>query len=46
MDKPTQYSAQETEHKWYKHWLEKDYFSSVPDDRESFTIVILSLIHI
>ncbi len=40
MDKPTQYSAQETEHKWYKHWLEKDYFSSVPDDREAFTIVI------
>ncbi len=26
--------------KWYEHWLEKDYFSSKPDGRESFTVVI------
>ena len=30
----------ETEAKWYEHWLKKDYFSSKPDDRESYTIVI------
>jgi len=26
--------------KWYEHWLQKDYFSSKPDGRESFTVVI------
>lgn len=30
----------ETEAKWYHHWKERKYFASVPDDRESFTIVI------
>jgi valyl-tRNA synthetase len=28
------------EAKWYKHWLEKKYFKSVPDEREPYTIVI------
>jgi len=28
------------ETKWYKHWLEKQYFKSVPDEREPYTIVI------
>ncbi len=28
------------EQKWYKHWLEKKYFNSKPDDREPYTIVI------
>ena len=28
------------EEKWYRHWLEKKYFRSVPDDREPYTIVI------
>ena len=26
--------------KWYEHWLQKDYFSSKPDGREPFTVVI------
>jgi valyl-tRNA synthetase len=26
--------------KWYGHWLEKKYFSSKPDEREPYTIVI------
>ena len=26
--------------KWYEHWLQKDYFSSKPDGREAFTVVI------
>src|SRR5882757_6576082 len=28
------------EEKWYKHWLEQNYFSSQPDNRPSFTVVI------
>ncbi|TMI94725.1 MAG: valine--tRNA ligase [Bacteroidetes bacterium] len=28
------------EEKWYSHWLEKKYFTSTPDDREPYTIVI------
>ena len=36
----TRYSANETEDKWYKHWMEKNYFRSTPDEREPFTIVI------
>jgi valyl-tRNA synthetase len=30
----------DAEAKWYKHWLEKGYFRSVPDEREPYTIVI------
>ncbi|HEY4061218.1 MAG TPA: valine--tRNA ligase [Puia sp.] len=29
-----------TEEKWYAHWLSKGYFSSRPDDRPAFTVVI------
>jgi valyl-tRNA synthetase len=36
----TRYNPQETEKKWYDYWIEKDYFSSTPDERESFSIVI------
>jgi valyl-tRNA synthetase len=28
------------EQKWYKHWNDKKYFNSTPDDREPFTVVI------
>ena len=28
------------ESKWYEHWLSKNYFSSKPDDREPYTVVI------
>jgi valyl-tRNA synthetase len=34
------YSPQEKEDKWYKYWIEHDFFSSVPDEREPYTIVI------
>lgn len=34
------YTPQETEAKWYAHWMEQRYFSSQPDDREPFSIVI------
>lgn len=30
----------DAEAKWYKHWLDKGYFRSVPDEREPYTIVI------
>jgi valyl-tRNA synthetase len=28
------------EKKWYQHWLDKNYFHSVPDGREPYTVVI------
>lgn len=34
------YNPQEIESKWYAHWMQKDYFSSQPDEREAFSIVI------
>ena len=37
---PKNPNHQEIEEKWYKHWLEKKYFKSVPDEREPYTIVI------
>ena len=30
----------ETEARWYEHWLEKGYFKSEPDEREAYSIVI------
>ena len=34
------YNPEEIESKWYKHWLDKNYFHSEPNDKEPFTIVI------
>jgi valyl-tRNA synthetase len=34
------FEPQQVEEKWYQHWLEKKYFSSKPDDRKPFTVVI------
>ncbi len=34
------YAPQEIESKWYSYWLSNKYFSSKPDNREPFTIVI------
>lgn len=34
------YSPLERENKWYKYWIEKGFFSSTPDHREPYTIVI------
>ncbi|MDQ3551911.1 MAG: class I tRNA ligase family protein, partial [Bacteroidota bacterium] len=28
------------EEKWYRHWMDKGYFNSTPDERPAFTIVI------
>ncbi|MGV8878194.1 MAG: valine--tRNA ligase [Sphingobacteriaceae bacterium] len=34
------YNPKETEDKWYQYWLQHNFFKSVPDDREPYTIVI------
>src|ERR1700739_3202765 len=34
------YESTLAEEKWYKHWMEKGFFHSEPDDREPYTIVI------
>jgi valyl-tRNA synthetase len=34
------YDPVQIENKWYRAWLEKGFFRSVPDDREPYTIVI------
>ena len=37
---PAQFNAKETEKKWYDYWMKNDYFSSTPDHRTPYTIVI------
>lgn len=34
------YNPQDSEAKWYQHWLDKRYFNSTPDEREAYSIVI------
>ena len=40
MEIPKKYNPIQIEDKWYKYWMENDYFKSIPDERESYTIVI------
>ncbi|MBQ8222148.1 MAG: valine--tRNA ligase [Bacteroidales bacterium] len=40
MEISSKYNPQDTETKWYLHWLDKNYFHSTPDEREPYTIVI------
>ncbi len=40
MELSKNYIPNETEAKWYQHWLDKDYFSSKPDGREPYTVVM------
>ncbi len=40
MEIPPKYVPTQTEDKWYKYWLDNGHFSSTPDDREPYTIVI------
>ena len=37
---PSQYDANSIENKWYDYWMAHNYFHSVPDEREPYTIVI------
>ncbi len=34
------YSPASVEDKWYEYWLSKNYFKSIPDNREPYTVVI------
>ncbi|MCW9041239.1 MAG: class I tRNA ligase family protein, partial [Flavobacteriales bacterium] len=34
------YNHIDIEKKWYDYWMKNDFFSSVPDEREPYTIVI------
>ncbi|MDF1694876.1 MAG: valine--tRNA ligase [Saprospiraceae bacterium] len=40
MELSTTYNPQETEDKWYAHWIEKNYFHSEPNEKEAYSIVI------
>lgn len=40
MEIPSKYNAMSVETKWYDYWMEHNYFHSVPDEREAYTIVI------
>ena len=40
MNIPSKYEASKVEDKWYEYWMEHNYFHSIPDDREPYTIVI------
>ncbi|MBQ0050054.1 MAG: valine--tRNA ligase [Bacteroidales bacterium] len=40
MELATKYSPSEVEGKWYQYWLDNKLFSSKPDGREPYTVVI------
>ncbi len=40
MEIPKTYESGKAEEKWYSHWMNKGYFHSEPDERESYTVVI------
>jgi valyl-tRNA synthetase len=40
MEIPKQFEPAKIEDKWYKFWLENEFFKSLPDEREPFTILI------
>lgn len=40
MEIPSKYDPKTVEERWYQYWEENDFFSSKPDDREPYTIVI------
>ena len=40
MELATKYDPREVESKWYQYWLDHKLFSSRPDGREPYTVVI------
>lgn len=36
----SKYSPNDVEQKWYDYWMQHDFFSSTPDEREPYTVVI------
>ena len=40
MEIPSKYNPSSVENRWYDYWMQHNYFSSTPDEREPYTIVI------
>ena len=40
MEIPSKYNPATTEDKWYKYWMDREYFKSLPDEREPYCIAI------
>ena len=40
MELQSKYDPKEVESKWYQYWIDNKLFSSKPDGREPYTIVI------
>ena len=40
MELASKYEPKEVESKWYQYWLDNHLFSSKPDGREPYTVVI------
>ncbi len=40
MELATKYNPTDIESKWYKEWVDRNFFASKPDEREPYTIVI------
>ena len=40
MSLATKYNPQKVENKWYDYWMKHNYFHSVPNEKEPYTIVI------
>ncbi len=40
MEIPPKYDPSKTEERWYEYWMKQGFFSSTPDDREPYVIVI------
>lgn len=40
MEIPSKYDPKLTEDRWYKYWLDNNFFHSTPDNRPAYTIVI------
>ena len=40
MEISTKYDSNISEEKWYKYWIDNNFFHSEPDEREAYTIVI------
>ncbi len=40
MEISSKYNPIEVENKWYKYWMDNNFFHSTPDEREPYTIVI------
>ena len=40
MSIPPNFVSKKIEKKWYSYWMKNNFFSSIPDEREPYTIVI------